>query len=298
MTVSFLFKDFLRLQDVGEYLNQYEYSYDPEVEEDYYRLKDTILDLYHENKLNIVFHYDDFATIKTLRCTGRLGVEEIKDKEFECYISGYFHVPEAKSLIENELNLAIIPSSYGYYLLHDRDRLPIYDNEDEYKIEVGSKFTSIEFGDSLAPSVIDFSDLRFPKADLDKLFNNKKSELKSIKDELVDVKAQNAKLLADKERVVELEKELAAVKTELKEQTDILSDDKSLSTRSQNLAAKIILALLDIAELDKDSPPYQYDDLNSNNCIIHDQITANGMKVGQQKIGYWLDLAINQTTDK
>ena len=105
-------------------------------------------------------------------------------------------------------------------------------------------------------------------------------------------------MLADKERVVELEKELAAVKTELKEQTDILSDDKSLSTRSQNLAAKIILALLDIAELDKDSPPYQYDDLNSNNCIIHDQITANGMKVGQQKIGYWLDLAINQTTDK
>ena len=29
--MSFLFKDFLRLQDVGEYLNQYEYSYDPEV---------------------------------------------------------------------------------------------------------------------------------------------------------------------------------------------------------------------------------------------------------------------------
>jgi len=102
----------------------------------------------------------------------------------------------------------------------------------------------------------------------------------------------------DKERVIELEKELATVRAELKEQTDALANDKDLSTRSQNLAAKIILALLDIAELDRNSLPYQYDDLSSNNCIIHDQIKANGMKVGQQKIGHWLDLAINQATDK
>lgn len=102
----------------------------------------------------------------------------------------------------------------------------------------------------------------------------------------------------DKERVIELEKELAAVTAELKEQTDALANDKHLTTRSQNLAAKIILALLDIAELDRNSPPYRYDDLSSNNSLIHDQIEANGMNVGKQKIGYWLDLAINQTTDK
>lgn len=102
----------------------------------------------------------------------------------------------------------------------------------------------------------------------------------------------------DRERVIELEKELAAVKAELKEQTDALANDKHLTTRSQNLAAKIILALLDIAGLDKNSPPYQYDDLSSNNSLIHDQIEANGMTVGKQKIGHWLDLAINQTKDK
>ena len=102
----------------------------------------------------------------------------------------------------------------------------------------------------------------------------------------------------DKERVIELEKELAAVTAELKEQTDALANDKHLSTRSQNLAAKIILALLDIAELDRNSPPYRYDDLSSNNSLIHDQIEANGMNVGKQKIGDWLDLAINQATDK
>lgn len=81
-------------------------------------------------------------------------------------------------------------------------------------------------------------------------------------------------------------------------QTDTPADnDKELSTRSENLAAKIILALLDIAELDRNSPPYQYDDLSSNNRLIYDQIKANGMKVSPQKIGHWLDLAIKQTTD-
>lgn len=90
----------------------------------------------------------------------------------------------------------------------------------------------------------------------------------------------------DRDRVIELEKELAEVKAELKEQTDALANDKHLTTRSQNLAAKIILALLDIAELDRNSPPYRYDDLSSNNSLIHDQIKANGMKVSPQKIGY------------
>lgn len=102
----------------------------------------------------------------------------------------------------------------------------------------------------------------------------------------------------DRDRVIELEKELAEVKAELKKQTDALANDKHLTTRSQNLAAKIILALIDVAGLNRDSPPYQYDELNSNNRLIYDQIKANGMKVSPQKIGYWLDLAINQATDE
>ncbi|MBH0086652.1 hypothetical protein I6E84_10530 [Psychrobacter sp. SCQQ22] len=195
--MSYLFKDFLRLEDVGEYLNQYGYSYDPEEEGGYCRLKNTILDLYHENKLNVVFYYDDFALIKTLRFSKDLSVEEVKDERFEHYISGYFHALEVKSVIEHECNLNIIRTSYSYYHLYDKEQLPISDNE--YKVEAGRKFTSIEFGDNEIPSVIEFSDLRFPKADLDKLFNEKNSELKSVKDELADVKAQNAKLIADKE---------------------------------------------------------------------------------------------------
>lgn len=95
--------------------------------------------------------------------------------------------------------------------------------------------------------------------------------------------------------IPELESELAQIQNQTNTPAD---DDKELSTRSQNLAAKIILALIDIAGLDKDSLPYQYDDLSSNNRLIHDQIKANGMKVSPQKIGYWLDLAMKQVTDK
>lgn len=107
------------------------------------------------------------------------------------------------------------------------------------------------------------------------------------------------KELADaNEEVEKLKQDMFKLEKKLKQQAEMSADDQELSTRSQNLAAKIILALLDIAGLDKDSPPYQYDNLRSNNSLIHDQIKANGMKVGQQKIGHWLNLAINQTTDE
>ena len=105
----------------------------------------------------------------------------------------------------------------------------------------------------------------------------------------------------EQQRIAELESQLAqayADNDQLRRQhSKPADDDKELSTRSQNLAAKIILALLDTARLDRNSPPYQYDDLSSNNRLIHDQIKANGMKVSPQKIGHWLDLAIKQTTD-
>lgn len=195
--MSYLFKDFLSLEDVGEYLNQYGYSYDPEMQADYYKLKDTILDLYNEKKLNIVFHYNDFAVMKTLRVAENLGIEEVEDEAFEFYISGYFHVENPTPIFKNESKLVIRDGVYFYYFLYDKDTLPIYDDANEYKHEAGRKFTSIEFGDNIEPTVIDFCDLRYPKADLDKLFSTKNDELNSVKDELAEVKAKNAKLVAD-----------------------------------------------------------------------------------------------------
>ena len=225
--MSYLFKDFLRLEDVGEYLNQYGYSYDPEEEGDYYRLKNTILDLYHENKLNVVFYYDDFALIKTLRFSKNLRIEEVKEERFEHYISGYFHAPEVKSIIENECNLDIIRTSYGYYHLYDKEKLPISDNE--YKVEAGRKFTSIEFGDNEIPSIIEFSDLRFPKADLDKLFNEKNSELKSVKDELADLKSQLSQAKAELANKPANEVQLQGIAKYNADKSYVISTSKALA---------------------------------------------------------------------
>ena len=129
---------------------------------------------------------------------------------------------------------------------------------------------------------VELSDLRFKKSQLDKLIQQSKVSIDELREQVTALTAENDKL-----------------NEQLNNQADTPADgDKELSTRSQNLAAKIILALLDIGELDRDSLPYQYDDLRSSNRIIHDQIKANGMNVGHQKIGYWLDLAINQATDE
>jgi len=129
---------------------------------------------------------------------------------------------------------------------------------------------------------IERSDLRFKKSQLDKLIKQSKVSIDELREQVTALTAENDRL-----------------NEQLSNQADApADDDKELRTRSQNLAAKIILALLDIAGLDKNSPPYQYDDLSSNNCLIHDQIKANGMKVGQQKIGHWLDLALKQVTDE
>lgn len=129
---------------------------------------------------------------------------------------------------------------------------------------------------------VERSDLRFKKSQLDKLIKQSKMSIDELREQVTALTAENYIL-----------------NEQLSNQVDgPAGEDKELSTRSKNLAAKIILALLDIAELDKDSPPYQYDELNSNNRLIYDQAKANNMEVSQQKIGYWLDLAINQTKDK
>lgn len=101
----------------------------------------------------------------------------------------------------------------------------------------------------------------------------------------------------EQQRITELESEIAALKEQLSKQTDAPVDDKELSTRSQNLAAKVILALLDTAQLDRSSPPYQYDNPSSNNSIIHDQLKAKGMKVSPQK-NRSLARSCNQTNNR
>lgn len=324
--MSYLFKDFLSLEDVGEYLNQYGYSYDPEMQADYYKLKDTILDLYNEKKLNIVFHYNDFALMRTLRVAENLGIEEVEDEAFDLYISGYFHVENPTPIFKNESKLVIRDGVYFHYFLYDKDTLPLYDDANEYKHEAGRKFTSIEFGDNIEPTVIDFCDLRYPKADLDKLFSTKNDELNSVKDELAEVKAQNAKLVANikeskttgnfsmgtptvshgeprtneqliKEladanaKIEQQDQEINRLNKHLTEQAQKATEDKELPYNSQMSVARMLYGILKEHKYDISATRGKANELIENASQIH------GTPITRNFIAKWIELANQAKSD-
>ena len=108
------------------------------------------------------------------------------------------------------------------------------------------------------------------------------------------LEASNNKLKEAQAKIADLEKQLAQAKADLADKP--ADDDKALNTKSQNYAAKIVLAMAQIADLSLDSP-YASKEPNTTNSIIFDQIKINGMKVSNQVIGNWLKLATEQTKD-
>ena len=267
-------KDFLSIEDVADYLNSLGWSYDLSVSRDHYKLHKDIYDLIIQGKINLVFHHT--GHIKETICDN--DIDEVTGKLKNCtsktiYTSAYFKVYTslAKEMLLDS-KVITTQGSFNIYSFQDGQKIPDFKN----------MFYLYDILDDNVQNITS-NDLYIPKNEIDKLFNENNQ--------------------TDHEQTIKnLESELAKVNAELdalRKQADTpADDDKELSTRSQNLAAKIILALIDLAGLDKDSPPYQYDDLSSNNSLIHDQIEANGMNVGKQKIGHWLDLAIKQAKDK
>ena len=258
-----------------------------------------LADLCRRGEVTPVFPYARYVSKGFLDENGQLVSTKKDTKPF----NGYLTLPDLTDLLFQLTETLIVSNAYIYEEIGTKDKGALvtlekggYDHNDYYHER--------DYRDGLSSGdthYIGINNLLFPIEQVKEYISAKCS---NVLDEPATIGTFGTPALiqcepkTDKERVIELEKELAAVTAELKKQTEALDNDKVLSTRSQNLAAKIILALLDIAELDRNSLPYQYDDLSSNNCIIHDQIKANGMKVGQQKIGHWLDLAINQATDK
>lgn len=278
--------EFLTLNDVAEYLkDKCNYDFNLECSIDQNRLIETIIQLVRNDKLHPVFYYSgsmDFLEKKVItRRSGRLVNHEmvLTDIAYDMSRSGHYFVKNKtfNKLIENNCSNYINVINCTIEPYHVDGKQEICENNILDYREIKEDFS------------ITFHDLLYPKLDLDKLFNQTEAKAKADTDVIEKLR----------QKIADLEAENKNLNEQLNSQADAPNDnDKELGTRSQNLAAKIILALLDIAGLDKDSPPYQYDDLSSNNSLIHDQIEANGMNVGKQKIGHWLDLAINQTKDK
>lgn len=258
-----------------------------------------LADLCRRGEVTPVLPYARYVSEGFLDENGQL----VSTKKDTRPFNGYLTLPDLTDLLFQLTETLVISNAYIYEEIGTKDKGALvtlekggYDHNDYYHER--------DYRDGLSSGdthYIGISNLLFPIEQVKVYISSKSS---GVLDEPATIGTFGTPALiqcepkTDKERVIELEKELAEVKAELKKQTDALDNDKHLTTRSQNLAAKIILALIDVAGLNRDSPPYQYDELNSNNRLIYDQIKANGMKVSPQKIGYWLDLAINQATDE
>ncbi len=233
---------------------------------DVQRFMDYIYRLIYEENLNVVFFYKGFANFilnKKVDDSGSIDVFVPTDNQSN-NITGYFLVNESdfKDLLFGKKRR----NTKGFFLPYLLFNQHLYPSNYLHRVPNVDEYYDIYLENDES---IDFSDLRFPKSDLDKLFNQNNT-------------FTNSAVLITTSPEQEIAKE---------------TDDKVLSTKSQNAVAKIILALLEIAELEI-GEPYSYDKPNSTNRIIYDILIEKNFKVSQQLIGNWLELAKQQSPDK
>lgn len=224
------------------------------------------------------------------------------DEELDFYepmeIDFFYSLEELQSMsFIKELNLPLEESSTLGYSIDGNDIVTITEPRDGFKIfsYINTNVKSDAERAKEEQEVIDkhgensqgHNFYRLIEAGLNRKLPHQQKPFKSDKEIISEYE----------EKIAELESELAQVKAQLREQTDKPADDnKELNTKSQNYAAKIVLAMAQIADLSLDSP-YASKEPNTTNSIIFDQIKINGMRVSNQVIGNWLKLATEQTKD-
>ena len=278
--MSFLFKNFLSFEELADYLESQGYCYNLDNERDYNSLKSLIVDLNRERKLMPVFYYSGWGNVEVVK---QKGLEVINSGEV--YFRGYFGVVQMaeilRKLFKNGEPIDVKQYHCYHYSKDDIARLAIH-GDDADESQNSTSLTTVEFETDKPSFFITFDDLRYPRTTFDSFF----------KINQIDERSQQ--LEEAQEKIAKLEKQLAQAKAKLADKpTD---EDKELNTKSQNYAAKIVLAMAQIADLSLDSP-YASKEPNTTNSIIFDQIKTNGMKVSNQVIGNWLKLATEQSKD-
>lgn len=267
--------EFLTLNDVAEYLaDKCNYDFNLECSIDQNRLIETIIQLVRNDKLHPVFHYIgsvDFLEKKVITSkSGRFINHEIVllDITYDMSVRDYYFVSDKNfdKLSENNCSNYINVINCTIEPYHLEGKQEIFENNILYYRKIKEDFS------------ITFHDLLYPKLDLDKLFNQTDTEV----------------IEKLRQKIADLQNQLAQAEAALENKP--ADDDKELNTKSQNYAAKIVLAMAQIADLNLDSP-YACKEPNTTNSIIFDQIKTNGMKVSNQVIGNWLKLATEQSKD-
>lgn len=224
MNVSFLFKDLLSFEEVAEYLESQGYYYNINNEYDYNRLRNFIVDLYHERKLMPLFFYSGWGVVTVVN---KKDIEVIDSRE--AYLKGYFGVVEIGEILRKILKEGKVINIKEYECYHyspdDIARLPIH-GDDVYSAGDSTSLTTVEFEVGKPSFFITFDDLRYSKKVFERLFN------------INQIDEQSQRLIEAQAKIADLENQLTQVKAD--KPASINNDKSPYVTPAINIMNEVI----------------------------------------------------------
>ena len=266
--------EFLTLNDVAEYLtDKCNYDFNLECSIDQNRLIETIVQLVLNHKLHPVFHYiGSVDCLEKKVITSKSGSfinHEIvlSDITHDISVRDYYFISDKNfdKLIENNCSNYINVINCTIEPYHEEGKQEIVENNILHYRKVKEDFS------------INFHDLRYPKLDLDKLFNQTEAKAKADTEVIEKLREQVADLTAENDKL----------RAQLGQQADKPADDlKDVPHQSYRTVDRVMYAMAKISNLDNTEPYSQ------NNPSLNASITTilqnDGLTLEYQAVGKWL----------
>ncbi|WP_348548693.1 hypothetical protein AADH33_09050 [Psychrobacter sp. KFRI-CH2-11] len=247
-----------------------------------------LADLCRRGEVTPVLPYARYVSEGFLDENGQL----VSTKKDTRPFNGYLTLPDLTDLLFQLTETLVISNAYIYEEIGTKDKGALvtlekggYDHNDYYHER--------DYRDGLSSGdthYIGISNLLFPIEQVKVYISSKSSD---VLDEPATIGTFGTPALiqcepkTDKERVIELEKELAEVKAELKEYKDVPTDDKELAPNSQTKVACMLYAILKTHDYDL-SPPMGK---GLANDLIVNASQVQGTPVTKNFVAEWLKRA-------
>ena len=250
-------KRFLNIAEIADYLNNHGENYDMNESYDRNRLNTTIMDLVFEGRLTPLFFYSGNikADLQKSEVVGNepwetaITEQQHLNQQFNDYlkITDFQIIKELMGFNhDNYVNIQQLGGFDFYKSLYEIDKEEWF----YYLLEISKDFS------------ISFYDLRFPRIDLDKIFNIPDTQelqqanllLNTRIEKATQVYFENQQLIKHLQTIADSQaKEIADLKAQLEQQANqpcetVLDDE--METKSLNAVSRLVYVLLDMAEYD------------------------------------------------
>ena len=250
-------KRFLNIAEIADYLNNHGENYDMNESYDRNRLNTTIMDLVFEGRLTPLFFYSGNIKADLQKS------EAVGNEPWETAITEQQHLNQQFNdylkITDFQIIKELMDSNYDYYVniqqlgRFDFYKLPYEIDKEKwfyYLLEISKDFS------------ISFYDLRFPRIDLDKIFNIPDTQelqqanllLNTRIEKATQVYFENQQLIKHLQTIADNQAEqIAELKAQLEQQANqpcetVLDDE--METKSLNAVSRLVYVLLDMAEYD------------------------------------------------